>query len=366
MRVLLLFSSSELGGAERSLSRMAFSSRKIDWTLATLSGEGLWCDWARSMGFEPLILGRSAVSTGLMLTSFIRLFWYLYLNHIDLIYVCGFRASLVLRFFKIFFPSIKIVHGVRWNPDSKNIRDRTFRLAERLTYPLIDAWITNSEVARQTLIKNCAIPASRVCKIYNGLDLNFYLKKIVPLYERPFNIVTVANLHFAKGHLQYLDVIKKVIKIVPAARFFFIGRDDMGGEVQRAIKNLQLEKFVKYEGFKEDVSPWLKEARLFVLPSLNEGSPTALLEAMSFGVPCVAFRVGGVSELFAEKGHGYLIESGDYEGLVDRIIFLLNNEHVASQQAAIGKNHVVSHFDVKITENKHFMLFTTLLSRKNF
>ena len=364
MRALLLFSSSELGGAERSLCRMVFASKKINWQLATLSGEGPWCNWVRSVGFEPIVLGRTSVNTGLMLPSFFRLFLYLRSSDINLIYVCGFRASLVLRFFKIFYPSINIVHGVRWNPDSNNLRDRIFRLSERLTYPLVDAWITNSDIARQTLIKNCGLPALKVHKVYNGLDINF--KKIVPIQQRPFNILTIANLNIVKGHLEYLNVIKEVVKIFPAARFIFIGRDDMRGEVQQAIKNLGLAYYVKYEGFREDVSPWLLEARIFVLPSHNEGCPTVLLEAMSFGIPCIAFKVGGVPELFANKEHGILLEKGDYAGLVAAIIYLLNNDDEASQQAIMGQKHVITNFDIKNSEFGHFTIFADILAKKNF
>ena len=362
MRILLLFSSSELGGAERSLCRMAFYSKKIDWQLATLCGEGPWCDWVRARGYEPLVLGRSSESSGLMLTSFIRLFWYLRRSNVNLIYVCGFRASLVLRFFKIFSQNINIVHGVRWNPDSNNLRDSLFRLAERLTYPLVDAWITNSDIARQTLIQECHIPASRVYRVYNGIELT--PKKIIPVNKRPFNILTVANLNFVKGHLEYLHVIKAIVRLFPAARFIFVGRDDMNGLVQKAIKNLGLSYFVKYEGFHDDVSPWLREARLFVLPSLNEGCPTALLEAMSYGIPCVAFRVGGIPELFANEGHGILLEKGDYEGLTGAINHLLKDNLASSKQATIGLNHVFSNFHIKSSELGHFMAFTDILTKK--
>ena len=57
MRILLVFSSSELGGAERSLTRMALSSSPCIYQLATLDGEGPWCDWVRSQGQKPLVFG---------------------------------------------------------------------------------------------------------------------------------------------------------------------------------------------------------------------------------------------------------------------------------------------------------------------
>ena len=55
--VLLLFSSSQLGGAEKSLSRMAFSSTNVKYTLSTLDSDGPWCEWVISKGLKPLVYG---------------------------------------------------------------------------------------------------------------------------------------------------------------------------------------------------------------------------------------------------------------------------------------------------------------------
>ena len=145
---MLLFSSSELGGAERSLSRMAFASPEIDYRLATLHGEGPWCDWVRAQGREPLMLGRDAnAGGGLMLGAFWRLIRQLRSNPVDLIYVCGARASLLLRLLRVFLPGTKLVQGVRWNPDSNSRLDRFFRLMERFMHSRVDAWVTNCRVA---------------------------------------------------------------------------------------------------------------------------------------------------------------------------------------------------------------------------
>lgn len=263
MRVLLLFSSSELGGAERSLSRMAFASKEIDYQLATLRGEGPWCNWVRSQGREPLVLGSSA-GTGDVLLPFAlwRVIWHVRRNPVAIIYVCGARASFLLRFLRFLLPRTKLVHGVRWNPDSESRLDRFFRLMERCSYPLVDAWITNSAIAKQTLVGRCRIPADRVFVIYNGLES--LPEDVPPLSERPMEVLTVANLSPRKGHREYLQAIQAVIKEVPNASFVFVGRDDMNREIQQAIEECGLAGYVRCEGFQADVSPWFKIGRAHV------------------------------------------------------------------------------------------------------
>ncbi len=360
MRVLLVFSSSELGGAERSLSRMAIASQEIDCQLATLLGEGPWCDWVRTQGREPLVLGRGGAGGGKMLKALWRLTRHVRSHPVDVIYVCGSRAALLLRLFRIFLPGIKLVHGVRWNPNSDSRLDRFFRLMERFTHPLVDAWITNSAIAKRTLVSRCGIPAERVFVIYNGLEP--LPADVPPLGERPLEVLTVANLNPRKGHREYLQVVREVLKAVPDAKFVFVGRDDMNGEVQQAIAEAGLSKHVRCEGFQANVSPWLRRARVFVLPSLwNEGCPTAILEAMSFAVPCVAFAMDGIPELVENGEHGILLQRDDYSGMTAAIISMLTDDCKASKLGICGRKRVHSHFSLANTAALHSVAFNKVL-----
>lgn len=360
--ILLLFSSSELGGAERSLSRMAFASKGVDYQLATLLGEGPWCNWVRSQGREPLVLGRGGAGGGLMLGAFWRLIRHVHSHPVDVIYVCGARAALLLRLLRIFLPGIKLVHGVRWNPDSDSRLDRFFRVMERFTHFLVSAWITNSAVAKQTLVSRCGIPAARVFVIYNGLES--LPTDVPPLGERPMEVLTVANLNPRKGHREYLQVVREVLKAVPDAKFVFVGRDDMNGEVQQAIEEAGLSGYVRCEGFQADVSPWFRRARVFVLPSLwNEGCPTAILEAMSFAVPCVAFAMDGIPELVENGQQGMLLPCGDYSGMAAAIIKMLTDDGKASNLGGSGQVRVHSHFRLENTATLHSVAFKQILFR---
>jgi len=365
MRVLLLFSSSQIGGAERSLSRMAFASKDVEYQLATLQGEGPWCAWVRSHGYKPRVLGRGGFSSGnLMLGSFWRLIKYIRHNSFDAIYVCGARASLATGLLRVFMPGVKLVHGVRWNPISKSRLDRFFRLIERFIRPNVDAWITNSAAAKKTLVDICHVPSDRVFVIYNGLES---LPENVPaLSERPLEVLTVANMIPRKGHREYLQVVREVVKVVPSARFIFVGRDDMNGQVQKLIVKYGLADNVRCEGFQVDVSPWYRKARIFVLPSLwNEGCPTSILEAMSFAVPCVAYAMDGIPELVDSGHHGTLLNWGDHSGMASAIIQLLRETELATRQGIKGRDRVNKHFSLNNTVSLHSIVFSQILMKAN-
>lgn len=356
-RVLLIFSSSELGGAERSLSRMAFASKTMEYQLATLGDEGPWCDWVRSQGHIPLVYGGHG---GLF--EITRQLYRDIRNHsVDMVYVCGIRASLLLRLLLIFIPRVGLVHGVRWNPDSDSRLDRFFRLVEWLMHPLVDGWITNSAIAKETLVRRCHIPSKKVHVIYNGLES--IPSQVPPLRERPLEVLTVANLSARKGYLEYLSVVLEVANKVPGVRFVFVGRDDMNGAVQQEITRMQLENVVEYLGFQADVSLWFERARVFVLPSLwNEGCPTSILEAMSHSVPCVAFRIDGIPELVETGRQGILLQKGDYAGMSQAVIDFLGNDELAAGNGAHGRHRVKHCFKLSDTVEQHETVLKTVFT----
>ena len=361
MRVLLIFSTSELGGAERSLSRMTFISHEVDYQLVTLCGEGPWCDWVRSEGHEPLVLGRKSSDSGLMIRAIWRLLLHIRSKPVDLIYICGFRASLLLRLLRIFIPRTRLVHGVRWNPDSNSRLDRLLRFMEKFTYRLIDAWITNSEVAKRTLVSRCGIPIERVFVIYNGLET--FPKDVSQFNDRSMEVLTVANLNPRKGHRQYLEVVRKVLIAVPDAKFVFLGRDDMNGEVERAITEAGLSGFVQYEGFHADVTPWYRRARVMVLPSLwGEGCPTSILEGFAFGLPVVAYAIDGIPELIKDGVDGFVVSMERQDELVNAIVKILKNQVRAKKMGMLGREKVFSNFTLARCTEQHEQTFKKVIS----
>ena len=354
MRILLVFSSSELGGAERSLTRMALASSHDVYQLATLDGEGPWCDWVRSQGQQPLVFGvrNGALHGRLRLGAFVSLLRYVRSEGIQIVYICGIRASFWLRLLKPFMPGVTLVHGVRTNPDTNSHLDRFFRVVERRLNGLVDLYITNSQISATTLIERCGVSEDNIRVIHNGLAE--MPTGILPLVERPLNVLTVANLIPYKGHLEYLLVIERVLQEVPDVHFTFVGRDDMNGKVQSAITARDLSERVSYVGFQADISSWMRVARLLVVPSLKEGCPTAVLEAMSHGVPVVAYNLGGLPELVRHGQDGLLVPAAYTKCLAIAIIKLLKETDAANKMSASALARSKADFQLKTCVMKHW------------
>ena len=356
--ILLVFSSSELGGAERSLSRMAIAAPKGMYQLATLDGEGLWCDWVRSQGQQPMVFGkRNGAQHGrLKLSALLYLIRYVRREGIKTIYVCGLRASLCLRLLKSLMPGVQLVHGIRTNPASNSRLDQFFRFVEKWLNAQVDLYITNSKIAATTLVEQCGISSNKVHVIYNG----FVRKQInlIPIVRRPLHVLTVANLIYSKGHLEYLSVIKEVHRVIPNARFIFIGRDEMNGKVHQAISAAGMAGYVSCEGFQTDVSNYFANARVCVLPSSKqEGSPTTVLEAMSYGVPIVAYNIDGLPELVRHEQDGLLVPVADKKQFTNSIIKLLTETQLAKKMSASSLARYKAEFQINTCVMKHQDVF---------
>ena len=347
LTVLLLFSSAEIGGAERSLSRMAFSNKNplVSYQLATFGSAGTWSEWIESMFIKPHCFNYKIWS----------LLKYIYLTKPDVIYIVGFRLSVLLRFFCVFFSKSMLVQGVRWNPNSNSMLDRIFRLVEHGFSFLLDGYITNSNSTREVLN---SIVKNKVELIYNGIS---YPLNKPSRNSQNNNVITIANLSRRKGHRDYLKVISDIVKKVPSSQFLFLGYDNLNGEIQKLIVEENLSSNVQYLGFQENVEHFLAKSTIFVLPSkYGEGCPTSILEAFSFKLPVVAYRIDGIPELVSNNVDGVLVDVDDNDSLANAIEDLLLDPNKAENMGSKGYQKVKENFLLNDMIKQHNDYFLSL------
>jgi glycosyltransferase involved in cell wall biosynthesis len=129
-------------------------------------------------------------------------------------------------------------------------------------------------------------------------------------------------------------------------RFLIVGDGSAKGRLEEEAKTLGLSN-VEFTGHVPDVRPLLGTFDIFVLPSLYEGIPLGLLQAMAFECPVVATRVGGVPEVVVDGGTGYLIEPRDVQGLVDRLKTLSMDRSLRDTMGQAGRDRVVREFSAR-------------------
>ncbi len=116
-----------------------------------------------------------------------------------------------------------------------------------------------------------------------------------------------------------------MVRRVPEARLQLVGEGPLRGEIETAIRDAGLERAVVLLGYRSDAIPLMKSADLFVLSSLEEGMPNALIEAMGTGLPSVVTSVGGNPEVVDDGVTGYLVPAADHGAMADRMVELLTD-----------------------------------------
>jgi glycosyltransferase involved in cell wall biosynthesis len=141
-------------------------------------------------------------------------------------------------------------------------------------------------------------------------------------------VLTVGNLEPVKGQTYLIEAVQKILQERKDILCVIVGAGKLRTALEHQIRSLGLEDYILLAGGKpHDVIPlWMNACDLFVLPSLNEGNPTVLPEALGCGKPFVGTRVGGVPEVIASDDYGLLVEPANPEGLAEKILVALDRE----------------------------------------
>lgn len=135
----------------------------------------------------------------------------------------------------------------------------------------------------------------------------------------------VARLSAQKGICFLIAAMPEILRSVPSAQLVIVGHGDLRRELEAAVEGIDRPGAVYFVGYQEDVRSYLAAMDVFVLPSLFEGMPLSVLEAMSAGLPVVASRVGGVPELVVPSVTGTLVVPADVHGLAVAVSELLGD-----------------------------------------
>ena len=187
--------------------------------------------------------------------------------------------------------------------------------------------IAVSPSVKESMINEYELGYGQVPMIYNGIDLSKCIPKINYDNVLSGDIVTIVHIGSfkeAKNHLGLIESFKIVNNIYPNTILKLIGTGKLEDTIKNRVKELGLDDNVVFLGLKTNVYPYLYEADIFVLPSLWEGMPITLIEAMSTGLPIVATSVGGIPDIIKNNITGLLVNVDNVE-IANAIIKLINN-----------------------------------------
>jgi starch synthase (maltosyl-transferring) len=174
-------------------------------------------------------------------------------------------------------------------------------------------------------------------------------------------IVFVGRLHEQKGLHDFLASSAELFAALPNHDLVVVGDGPQREALQQLVSNLRLADRVHFAGWRNDVPAVLAAADLLVLPARWEGMPNVVLEAMAAARPVVATRAEGVAELLGEASGEQTAEVGDMQGLISRIIQLVQNAQLAARLGQENCQRVLGEFSLQKMVSSYERLYARLL-----
>ncbi len=148
-------------------------------------------------------------------------------------------------------------------------------------------------------------------------------------------LLSVGDINKRKNHrllIRALPFLKEL-----KSHLYIAGWDQLGGELERTAAALGVGDMVTFTGYTRNLSLYFSAADVFLFPSLQEGLPIALIEAMSRGLPVVATDIRGTNDLIKDGDGGYLLKTDDFRGFADKITCLARSEQL---RQSFGKRNI--------------------------
>ena len=251
---------------------------------------------------------------------------------------------------------------------------RTTRVANRLTYPLSNATIAVSREVSDAVsdVRFLRPPALQV--IYGGVDeaaLELVDDAATARARSRFGIPeghrvigNVAHLRAQKGHAFFVQAARFILDDEPETTFVLIGREKEPGYVktlEAQAGELGISERIIFTGFQAEPYPIVANFDLFMMSSLYEGLPVAMMEAMALGKPVVAPDVGGIKEAVQDGVNGLLVNAAEPRALADKALILLRDHALRERMSEKARARIHQKFSIRSMVSETESVYRTLL-----
>jgi glycosyltransferase involved in cell wall biosynthesis len=362
LRVLLVADSLDVGGAERHVVGLATTLAGAGHTVViACSTQGALTPMALRAGVAVRPLGVHLVKRRLSVPFAWKLRRFVREGRFDLVHAHMYASAVASAFATLgtAVPLVLTEHSeAGW-------RTPRVRLGCRLAYRRARRIIAVSEGIRQRLIKRDGARVDRVAVIPNALPATD--ERALPSLPNSLSggpiVGVVARLQPEKGIEYFVKAAAQVASQLPSAEFIVVGGGPMQKDLVRLARRLGVSERVHFLGFRMDGPSLVRLFDVVVVPSLSEGTPLVVLEAMAAGVPVVASAVGGIPEQVRHGCEGLLVPPADSAALAEAIVGLLRDPDRARGLGEAGRRRVTAHYGHAAMVRKTEAVYRAALKR---
>ncbi len=245
-------------------------------------------------------------------------------------------------------------------------------LAYKFAMKRVSRIVAVSQEIQRSLIQRRGIPAEKIAYIPYGVDLKKFARRngsidkrsILNIPSDRIVVGTVARAEPYKGVAYLQKVALQMVQQHPKLDFVFVGDGSLRKELEAEVAAQGLSERIHFLGFRNDVHEVMNTFDIFILPSLTEGLPNVILEAMASSKPVIATAVGGIPEAVVEGETGLLIPPSNTTAIMDAIRSLLSDHKAALRMGEAGRRRVEENFSLQKEVSSFEHLYQQLLDEK--
>lgn len=350
--VLHVIDSLHLGGAQEVVLNLATcGSPRFRHEVATMHGHGIYWDRLREAGIKV-----HSLSPHKFLPLYLATLPALLVSRRPDILHCHLIPSNIIAKPLGALLGVPLILNHDHTNDPHRIDNKLLLALDKSTNRLARHFIAVAAACRDFLIQHESIPPQKITLVPNAIDLRRFspgtisreaaraslgLPSDVPV------IAAVGRLNPQKNFALLLDIAAELAPRFPDLRFLLAGEGPEETMLREKARTLGLTERVVFSGYVADTRNVYVAADMLLMPSRFEGLPMTLLEAMAMRLPVVASRLDGIAEVVEDGREGFLVESTDTAGFVERCTTLLKNPAKSSDLAANSRAKIEARFSVE-------------------
>ena len=364
-KVLFIIWSLERGGAERFLAGLLthLDRQKFEPTLCCLNWKGEWGEQVETQGIRVIALNKKGKVD---LKAFAQLRRIIREGEFDIVNTHLWLADTMGRLAAI-KEKTPIIVSTAQNVDVW--KKAWHRMVDRWFAKHTDMVIAVSQAVKKYYHEDVGISADKINVIPNAIDTSSYenvgdttyLYKDLNVAPDDFVLACVGRLNMQKAHHVLLEALKPLKSKLPKLKVIIVGKGELQNQLVTLSKEYGVSDMVRFVGHRADIPQILNFCDALILPSIFEGLPLCVLEAMASERPVIATDVGGTAELAVDGVTGYIVPPRDPNALAEAIEKLMQLSDQGKAMGAAGKQVVTERFSIQAITRKTEHLFSELM-----
>jgi len=270
-------------------------------------------------------------------------------------------------------PVVSTCHGYIDNNDDMKLK--MYNKLDCFMLKFSDSIISVSEDIER-LLCSCGVRGGKIKLIPNSITVpdidNMDIASVRNTYRARIRVGKDDFLIGFIGRVSEEKGLKDLVEAVDILRngtnhnvkAYIVGTGRQEKELKELVDRKAMKENIVFLGFQEDIAGWILASDVFVLPSLTEGTPMSLLEAMSYAKPLVASNVGGIPEVINNGVNGFLVSPGDWNSLAVTLRNLMDDAGLRKRLGVSARETIIAKYNIRSWMEKINSVYLELCNNK--